>query len=486
MAVNYFTVGVIAISALCVILGVLLGLFRGFSRSVVRLILVAASAVAAWLLRPIISKWLMALEVGGSSINGLIEQAISGAENVPQSVVTLAYALIEILIGLVAFLVVFLVLKLLTYLILFPIIKIFLGREKKGRLLGALVGLIQGVFVAFVLCVPFTGIIGELNNISQIDFSALSSSESSETTEQNPVKEAFAQIGLDESTIEDYLSSPLGKFYATTGKPVYVLMTTTTDRNGNKITLSAAVGAAKNGVKMVANTKDIMDAMQEIGGDGGVTKENVGSVCDRLRDLDEIKNDTTVEEAEIINSVIKDVLETVASSGASEEQKDQIKEVLDNLGNDIDIKNIEFGAAADAVETIVKISEIKSSEDPEAPAETVEITQDDADKIVNGLAKNEMLVTLLETQLTNGGSGTLAQIKEADRDKFLSAIDNIDDESVSAEYKEKMKKLLGLIASGEVTDIPEVPDTPATPATPDTPATPETPSEGEASEAAAA
>ena len=484
MAVNYFTVGVIAISALCVILGVLLGLFRGFSRSVVRLILVAASAVAAWLLRPIISKWLMTLEVGGNSINGLIEQSIANAGDVPESVVTLAYALIEILIGLVAFLVVFLVLKLLTYVILFPIIKIFLGREKKGRPFGALVGLVQGLFVAFVLCVPFTGIIGELNNISQIDFSALSSSESSGTTEQNPVKEMLAQIGLDESTIEDYLASPIGKFYAEAGKPAYVLMTTTTDRNGNKITLSAAVGAAKKGVKLAANTKDIMDAMQEIGGDGGVTKENVGSVCDKLRDLDEIKNDTTDEEAEIINSVIKDVLETVASSGASEEQKDQIKEVLDNLGNDIDVKKIEFGAAADAVETIVKISEIKSSEDPDAPAETVKITQEDADKIVNGLAKNEMLVTLLETQLTNGGSGTLAQIKEADRDKFLTAIDNIDDESVSAEYKEKMKKLLGLIASGEVTDIPEIPGVLATPETPDMPA-PETPSEGEASKAAA-
>lgn len=458
MAANYFTIGAIALTVLCVAAGFLLGLFRGFSRSVVRIILVALSAAAAWILRPIISKWIMGLEIDGQSINALIEQSIAGAGDVPESVVTLAYALVEILIGLVAFLLVFLALQFLTCVILFPLIKLFLKKEKKGRLLGAFVGLAQGVFVAFVLCVPVTGIVGELNNISQIDFSAISQADGSSEAAKNPVKETLTQIGLDENTIEDYLASPIGKFYAEAGKPAYVLMTTTTDKKGNKITLSAAVGAAKSGVKFAVNAKDIMDTMQEIGKDGGVNKENVGTVCDKLKELDEVKNETPEDAAKILNTVIKDVLETVSTKGATEEQKDQMKETFEKIG-DIDVKAIEFGAAADALETIVKVSEIKSSEDPEAPVTPVEITQEDADKIVNGLAKNETLVTILETQLTSGGgeTGTLVQIKEKDREKFLTAINNIQDENVSEEYKEKMRKLLGLVAEGESTVVPELP-----------------------------
>lgn len=446
MAINYLTIAAIAISVLCIVIGLLLGLFRGFSRSVVRLILVAASAVAAWFLRPIISKTLMGLEIDGKSINSVLAEAFAG--DVPQSVVTLTYALVEIMIGLLAFIIVFFVLKLLTYLILFPIIKIFLGKEKKGRLLGALIGTIQGVFVAFLVCVPFTGIVGELNNIAAIDFSAISGSGSGETA-TNPVREMLDGVGITEDMIDEYITSPVGDIYLKAGKPLYVAMTTTTDENGKKITLSAAVGAAKNGVKMAARTKDIMDKMQEINSEGGATEENISTVCDKLKELDEIKNDTTEDEAVIINSVIKDVIETVASSGATEEEKDKIKETINNLGEQIDIKQIEFGAAAEAVETIVKIADVKSTENPEKPSEKKEITQEDADKIVNGLAKNEMLVTVLETQLAGGNGGTLVQISEEDKNKFLTAIDNVEEGTVSEEYREKMKQLLGLVSSGD-------------------------------------
>lgn len=453
MAINYFTIAVIAVSVLCIAVGLLLGLFRGFSRSLVRLILVVASTVAAWFLRPIISKTLMGLEIGGKSINSVLAEAFAG--DIPQSVVTLAYALVEIMIGLLAFIIVFFVLKLLTYLILFPIIKIFLGKEKKGRLLGALIGTVQGVLVAFLVCVPFTGIIGELNNIAAIDVSLLSESDSAES-QTNPVRGMLDDIGITEDTIDEYLTSPVGEIYLKAGKPLYVAMTTTTDANGKKITLSAAVGAAKNGIKMAANTKDIMNTMQDISSEGGATEENIGTVCDKLKELDEIKNDTTEEEAEIINSVIKDVIETVASSGATDEEKEQIQEAIDKIGDQIDIKQIEFGAAADAVETIVKIADVKSTENPEEPSAKTEITQEDADKIVNGLAKNEMLVTILETQLTGGEVGSLVQMSEDDKDKFLTAIDNVEEGTISEEYREKMKQLLGLITSGENSSDAEI------------------------------
>ncbi len=498
---NYLILGIAAISALCLIIGILLGLYRGLSRSVVRLVLVLVSAVAAWFLRPVIINWILGIEINGRTIESikddLIAKLFSGLNTTPASLESLANALVDILLGLVVFMVVFILLALLTYLILFPIIKIFLKKKKSLRWAGALVGLVQGAVVALILCVPITGLVGDLNKITAWDFSGLTASTSnvtafshetetaslsgvslyasetdgatssesgdsatsteSSSSKENPVAEVLKEAGVYDM-IDGYSSSFIGKLYAKTGSPLYNFMTTTTDANGNKLRLSAAIEAAEVGIDLATQTQKIMKAMSAINSEGKTTEENVAPMIESLKALDEIKNKPSEEAAEVLKTVVKDVIQTFASDGVSEEKKTEIAETFDNLG-DVDISKIAFTEAADALEVIAK--------NPDAQ----DMSNDDVQKIVDGLAANEQLVTILETKLDDGS--TLMQVGELDKQKFENAINNT---SVSDEYKEKMRKMLGLIESGETTEASETTETTA----------PDTPSDGEGSETTAA
>ncbi len=483
---NLLILSIAAISALCLILGVLLGLYRGLSRSVVRLVLVLVSAVAAWFLRPVVINWILKIEIRGRTIESIkddfIANIFSSLTTTPASLKSLANALVDILLGLVAFMVVFILLALLTYLILFPIIKIFLKKKKSLRWAGALVGLVQGAVVALILCVPITGLVGDLNKITAWDFSGLTASTSnvtafshetetaslsgvslyasetdgatssesgdsatsteSSSSKENPVAEALKEAGVYDM-IDGYSSSFIGKLYAKTGSPLYNFMTTTTDANGNKLRLSAAIEAAEVGIDLATQTQKIMNAMSKINAEGKTTKENVAPMIESLKALDQIKDKPSEEAADILKSVVKDVIQTFASTGVSEEKKAEIARTFEDLG-DVDISKIAFTEAADSLEVI--------AENPTAQ----NMSNDDVQKIVDGLSANEQLVTILETKLDEGSS--LMEVGELDKQKFEDAINKT---SVSDEYKEKMRKMLGLTASSSSGDSSENTDTAA-------------------------
>ena len=70
-AVNFYkekknmllSIAIIAIAGVAVLFGFLLGLKRGFDKSLIRIILVAVALVAAWLLREQITNWIMNITV---------------------------------------------------------------------------------------------------------------------------------------------------------------------------------------------------------------------------------------------------------------------------------------------------------------------------------------------------------------------------------------------------------------------------------------
>ena len=83
-AVNFYkekknmllSIAIIAIAGVAVLFGFLLGLKRGFDKSLIRIILVAVALVAAWLLREQITNWIMNITVSsGKTVAQTITEA---------------------------------------------------------------------------------------------------------------------------------------------------------------------------------------------------------------------------------------------------------------------------------------------------------------------------------------------------------------------------------------------------------------------------
>ena len=146
---GYITLGVLGFTALCLFFGFVLGLMRGRNRSILRLILVVASVVCAVAFKDTVVEILMNYEYEGQTIRAALSSLFTDSGvSIPASLETLIFTLIEIIVGVVVYFVLFFVLKFVSWLILFPILKIFVRRGKKKRvLLGGLVGLIQGFVV---------------------------------------------------------------------------------------------------------------------------------------------------------------------------------------------------------------------------------------------------------------------------------------------------------------------------------------------------
>lgn len=88
---------VLVFTALPIIVGALLGLKRGLNRSLLRLIIVGASILAAWLLRDTLTDQIMNLQLGGQSVKQSFEAQF--AEN--PEMLKLVLPIVEIIIGVI-------------------------------------------------------------------------------------------------------------------------------------------------------------------------------------------------------------------------------------------------------------------------------------------------------------------------------------------------------------------------------------------------
>ena len=177
---SYISVGVFATIAMFALSGILFGAKRGFSKSVIRLVTVAASAVASFY----IVKWIMNLIVdyavqitdGGTKS---LEEAIYSidpefkdlfpdflksmlAEINSETVITILMMIVAIGLLPVLLISVFQLLKGLSYLI-YNILSGLTGAISYGKgfvstVFGAVVGLVQGLLIAAVFIFPISGL----------------------------------------------------------------------------------------------------------------------------------------------------------------------------------------------------------------------------------------------------------------------------------------------------------------------------------------
>ena len=395
---------ILAITAACVLFGIILGIARGFSRSLLRFFLIVLCAVGAWFVRAALTDTVMGIDINGQTLEQMISSSLSSAD-LPDSISSLVDSLVRIIVGVALFIVCFVVFQVVSWMIIFPLLKLFLRRHplKKRRFLGFIFGLLQGAFVAYVICFPLTGLVVEYDKIANLEVDG-----------QKVIKMEY------DLKISEYTASPLGKFYISAGAPLFKMMTTMTE--GDK---TVSLGGATNAIVAAVNiSNEIKDISQLLDTTNGINSENAQSIAESFREIDAIKNDLDDDSAQILNDVLK---ETAASLGGQDF----------NLPEDFDFKSVNFTAAGDAVVEMEKYTDENITEP---------VSDQSIATIVSGLAENEIIIDAL-------GTSSLVTVKAEDKERFEQAIES---SSATDEYKDKIRVLLGISASsGNNSDMTE-------------------------------
>jgi hypothetical protein len=181
---NPLALGVLIFTAACLLFGALFGMMRGRNRSILRIILIVICGVAALLLKDMIAGIILDTEIGKELTSGITE-GLGEMEALSSVLATF----VRIMLGFVVYLLLFFVLQFVSWMILYPICKIFVKKDgvrkakkeaalnpqdnqgktkikgKKKRGIGSLIGLGQGLVVAFFICAPLTGVAFQAYNI---------------------------------------------------------------------------------------------------------------------------------------------------------------------------------------------------------------------------------------------------------------------------------------------------------------------------------
>ena len=394
------TIFFVAILAFYIITDTLLGLIRGRNRSLLRLGLVAFSAVISLLLHKSITNLIMDVNFGEGSINQLIYETLANSDTpLPDSIANFAFALVEIVLGVFVFVLLFLAVKFITWLVAFPIIKIFVrSEEKKNRGLGALIGAAQGLLTAIIVCGCLSGVVVEANKVTDIKIDG----------EQMIVLP-------DELGIQKYASSPLAKGFDVAGGWVFDIVSTTTDDSGRKVSISSICNTAST---LLNVTEEITSAYSSLDSAGGTTTDSIKNVADAFINVGTAIENLDDDSKVLVNDLISDVKEIAAN--ALGELPPELETVIDN----IDVEEIKIKSAGEALGSIAKY------------VEEGEVTQDDVNNIVNGIADNMFVLEMFGVE-----DASLIEVDGPDADKFITAIENAD---LTQEDMLKLYSLFGL------------------------------------------
>lgn len=377
----------------CIVICCLAGLLRGMARGIFSLILVLVCFGLIFALEGTITSTIMHLDVGGQTLKEAVTSALA-QEPEMQNLVNKLVPLIEILIGIIAFVFGFVLLYMVSRVIYF-IGKFFIRPEKKRRLLGALIGIVQGFIIAFVICVPINGVLFEVNKLSQIEV------------------EGKQIISLDSIGFEEYKSSPINRILSGVGGGLFKEIAKYNDEDEGKIyTLEGQVDSVITVVKIA----ETVSTIGEINFEEGLTEENVGQVTEVLRGLDEIKNASSEEVLDTVDELIDAAIDLV--SGGEEVEID-----IDLSG--ISVKDVDFESEAVLVETVFDIVETGSFD---------ALEDEDVDGLVEAFADSSLVLPIIEAAELE------IELPEEVKDDIVASIEKLDD----PEQVERLKTLFNL------------------------------------------
>lgn len=447
---------VLVFTALPIVLGALLGLKRGLNRSLLRLVIVGASILAAWLLRDTLTDTIMNLQIGGQSIKQAFEAQF--AEN--PEMLKLVLPIVEIIIGVITFLLTFLLLKLVSLIVFWLLCIVVRPGKLKNRMLGLAVGAVQGILVAYFICVPLTGLADTVDKAAQIDLSGMTTSsanasgslsisevyaesafglkikgvsigKSGDVTDGNPVEDDKA-AGSDassssESLIPDelkpiievfaaYKKTALYKIYSGVEFGTYKSLTTVKDEAGKNVTLDVQIDAVVALSKMAKSAQQLKDI--DFSAEGGMNEESVGNLKEVLNNIEEVKKELSAEVKESISNIVSVVSESF----------DLPVDI-----SKIDLEKVDFSKAGDAIEKAYLLQ--KSKEDGE-------IEEIKASEVLEIFTESNLVVPAADM-----GIDVSSMLSEADKTEFKEAIADFEkDGKIDEETKAALEKILGISA----------------------------------------
>ena len=431
---NYISIAMMVFTALPIVCGLLFGLLRGSRYSIARLIVVAVCLIAALLLRQPVTEWVMGLNVGGQTI----EQSIVSA--MPEEMSALGDTVVifvKLLASAVLFVLLFGVTRLLTALILGPILKAIVNRRSKGVLGGGLIGLVQGVLVALVICIPLSGVMTEMNSVLQNE----SLKEMQSTTAYVTTIDRFADVdpnagetdgggtadgGMtdgeqgNENTVaeidiaamlDEYSNSTLGKLYTSVGaKPFELVSSMTVD--GKKYTLPGQVDAINGGIDMIYALQRLGELGDDILGAGSITTVN-----EVFSELDKVWKALPNEAKETIQNVVVALVDS-ADTGVDLSKVDLTKVDFANEGKVFD--NLQRKSTELADKDSVTLADIKD--------------------VIDEAAKSDVILPII-AQAAGNESTAFTPSDEAEAANVRQYIDSLD---VSADQKTMLQRLCGV------------------------------------------
>lgn len=391
-AVNFYkekknmllSIAIIAIAGVAVLFGFLLGLKRGFDKSLIRIILVAVALVAAWLLREQITNWIMNITVSsGKTVAQTITEAIPADY---ANFADMILPIVKMITCVAVFIASFIILQFATWLIGL-IVGVFF-RRTNARLLGGVIGLVQGALVAFAIIIPLNG--------------AILSTEKLTSLEINGEQPLNVQEYVD---FTEYKESQVCKFVSKIGDGIYAQLASVKVESGERKNLDDQIDAFVAGVKIAEQAQKF----NEIDTSNGIDENNVAQIKQILADIDEIKGQLTPAQKSALNEMV------AAASDALG--------LTDSIA-DIDITEVDFTSEGAILD---KALAYQNGEILDAEA---------AQELVNSLAESKFILPLADGNMT-------VDVPLVKQGEILNAVNNLGDD-VSEETKTAIKKLFNI------------------------------------------
>ena len=434
------TLVVLGLTLVGILFGVLFGLIRGRDRALLRLGLIILSVILALVLRGAVVDTVMNLEIDGATIQEtLLEEFSSEDMSIPKNLQNLIFALIEILAGFVVYFVLLFVLRFVTWLLLFPFLKLIIRHfenkhvrkvlaedsgeseenikfnrkqrkqiVKKHRGIGALVGLVQGILVAYFLFAPLTCLTSQVTEIANLKIDG------------EVLLEIPEDIGLTE-----YTESVPGKIYGATGGWFYSMMTTTTDADGKEVSLEKLLDSAVVIIQIADTAVTVEDEISVLQNENATPEEMidaVNSLGDKIitigNSMEEIDEDTL--------NMITDIIIDVAGEEAPVEEIEKFTEVLTpeilvQTGN--------------GIKSLATYEQIK--------LDGTDVSAEQANQIVKGVSDCLSVMDVIgEVAGEDITEDLQLDIEDKDKETFKTAIEGLSD--LSAEDKDTLFSVFGI------------------------------------------
>ena len=378
------SIAIIAIAVVAVLFGFLLGLKRGFDKSLIRIILVAVALVAAWLLREQITNWIMNITVSsGKTVAQTITEAIPADY---ANFADMILPIVKMITCVAVFIASFIILQFATWLIGL-IVGVFF-RRTNARLLGGVIGLVQGALVAFAIIIPLNG--------------AILSTEKLTSLEINGEQPLNVQEYVD---FTEYKESQVCKFVSKIGDGIYAQLASVKVESGERKNLDDQIDAFVAGVKIAEQAQKF----NEIDTSNGLDENSVAQIKQILADIDEIKGQLTPAQKSALNEMV------AAASDAFG--------LTDSIA-DIDITEVDFTSEGAILD---KALAYQNGEILDAEA---------AQELVNSLAESKFILPLADGNMT-------VDVPLVKQGEILNAVNNLGDD-VSEETKTAIKKLFNI------------------------------------------